>query len=1576
MRKEQIFTGITSQGGLLPADFLAALSDPKSGIDGLDPLSYRLAPGERLGEQVNRSWNRLKGCWANFQRALAAKESSDPTTTETRERWLLPLFQELDFGRLAAVKPLEIDGRTYSVSHGWGPVPIHLVGSHVDLDRRTPGAVGAAKASPHSLVQQVLNASDDHLWGIISNGFIFRLLRDNLALTRQAFVEWDLQAIFDGDLYPEFFLLWVVCHQSRFEIPSGGQPEKCWLEKWRKQAKDTGLRALENLRPGVEQAIAALGAGLISHKCNQGLREKLSTGQLSTQDFYRQILRLIYRLLFLLVAEDRSLLHPPLPSEVDGKDALEKAIQARRRYDEFYSIGRLRFLTRRRAGTPHPDLWHVLQFVTGKLGADAGCPELALPALGSFLWNAESTPALNQCLVSNRHFLEAVHSLAYIRDGDVRRIIDYKNLGSEELGSVYESLLELHPTVNADIGTFELQTAAGHERKTSGSYYTPDSLVQCLLDSALEPVIDEAVKGKEGPAAAEALLKLKICDPAVGSGHFLIAASHRLAKRIAAARTGEEEPSPEATRTALRDVIGRCLYGVDINPMAAELCRFNLWVEALEPGKPLSFLDHHIRVGNSLLGTTPELITTGLPDEAFSAIEGDDKEICKAWKRRNKEERDQKLRRLFDAPGSEVSSLIAGLAQEAKTVDQLPDAELADIEKKRRKYESLLASPAYGQQKLLADAWYAAFVWRKTKQFPYGVTTGVLRDLAARPDSTQPWMREEIVNLAGQYQFFHWQLAFPEVFGKGGFDCVLGNPPWERVKLQEKEWFAERSPEIANAPNAATRKRLIAQLIKDDPVLHQSFLEDCRRAEGESLLLRHSGRYPLCGRGDINLYTVFAEGLRNLLNEEGRAGSVLPSGIATDDTTKFFFQDVIDKQSLVSLFDFENRLGLFPAVDSRMKFCLFTVGRGLQPTSHNAEFAFFAHTVEDLQDPDRRFTLSAEDIALLNPNTRTCPVFRSRKDAELAKSIQRRIPVFISEHSDDGGRVIGTDAPWKAEITRTFDMARFGEKALTAAALELEGFVYGSGRFIGSENWIPILESKTFWHFDHRAATYDSIAEGEAMKGNCRELLPEEKKSPFNVVKGRYYLPAPIVAHYTQFHERDYWIAYRNITNTTNERTFVGTIIPRHASDYTTRLIFGGSATGTLAGCLISNLNSFIFDYISRQSLAGTNFSDYVMKQLPVLTPEKYSQLSGWNYIGQTPLDWLLSHFLELLYTAWDLEPFAQDCGWTGPPFRWDEKRRFLLRCELDAAFFHFCLPAETNGEWKLARKTDGCPCDETPEQIAELKKHFPTPRDAVAYIMDTFPIVRRKDEEKYDSDFRTKRVILEIYDAMQDSIRNGRPYQTRLDPPPADPCCQHPKLKIGILAYGSLINEPGPEITPRIRMRLSTTTPFSVEYGRYSQKRGGAPTVVPHVKGAPVPAEILVLEEGVTFEQARDMLWRRERHREATEERYTEGSTSTSVLVRELSDHPCVERLLYTDFNPIGKIPDPDPVELAQKAIESVNLAMQGLDGITYLQNNLSFGILTKLTPLYRDAILSKTNTGSLNEALQKIKSISKQGE
>ncbi len=610
-KSRELFLTIRAEGAILPPDLLQRIVSGDRELEGLKPDDYHLPKSEKLNEATSRSWNRLLGAWVSFRAAAAKLPDAESGTSLTRERWLQPLFQELGYGRLLLAKPIEADGKSYAISHGWNRTPIHLIGCRVDLDRSQQRTTTTTRSSPHSLLQEALNRSQEHLWGFVTNGLSLRVLRDNASLTRQAYVEFDIEAMMLGENYADFVLLWLLCHQSRVEAETS---KDCWLEKWSQASKERGVRALDQLRRGVEQAITALGRGFLSCQPNRKLREDLRSGALDPQDYYRQLLRLVYRLLFLFSAEDRGLLL--VPGEAHAA--------ARERYLTYYSTSHLRRLAERRTGTRHTDLFASLRLIMGKLGMDSGCRELALPALGSFLFSDKALPDLEHCDISNFELSEATRALAVTVSNGIRRPVDYKNLGAEELGSVYESLLELHPRVNLDAASFELSVASGHERKTTGSYYTPTSLIDCLLDSALEPVLNDAARK---PEPEKAILALKVVDPACGSGHFLIAAAHRIAKRLATARTGDEEPSPEAVRTALRDVIGHCIYGVDINPMAVELCKVNLWMEALEPGKPLSFLESKIQCGNALLGTTPALLTDGIPDAAFAPLEGDSSDL-------------------------------------------------------------------------------------------------------------------------------------------------------------------------------------------------------------------------------------------------------------------------------------------------------------------------------------------------------------------------------------------------------------------------------------------------------------------------------------------------------------------------------------------------------------------------------------------------------------------------------------------------------------------------------------------------------------------------------------------------------------------------------------------------------------------------------------------------------------------------------------------------------------------------------------------------------------------------------------
>ncbi len=734
MTRPTAFATVRTEGSLLPVDLLQRLAAVDPQLPGLTPADFDLEPNDRLHEAISRSWGRLTGAWASFRGALAQAQAArpdDPATGLTRDRWLLKLFAELGYKRLPAAAGLEVDGRSYPISHVWRSVPIHLVGAGLSLDTRTAGVAGAARTSPHGLVQDFLNRSDDHLWAFVSNGLRLRVLRDNLSLTRQAFVELDLEAMMDGEVYADFALLWLLCHRTRVEA---ARPEECWLERWAAVASEQGVRALEDLRGGVEAAIETLGAGFLRHPGNSALRQRLRAGSLARDDYYRQLLRLVYRLLFLCVAEDRGVLLDPRAPE-----------RARDTYARYYSTARLRSLAGRRRGTRHPDLWVALRLVLRSLGQQDGCPALGLPYLGSFLFSAAASPALDGADLANSDLLAAVRALALVQTGSAVRRADFKNLGAEELGSVYESLLELHPRLDLDAGTFALSTASGHERKTTGSYYTPTSLITCLLESALDPVLDEAAAK---PNPEQAILGLKVCDPACGSGHFLIAAGHRIARRLAQARTGDDEPSPEALRAALRDVVGHCLYGVDLNPMAVELAKVALWMEAVEPGKPLSFLDHHLKCGNSLLGATPRLLAEGIPDAAFEPIEGDDKAVCRKWKKVNREERESRQARLFDYAERQPWERLGDLQTELQKLEAAGDDTAAGLLEKERRYREMSQGEGYLFSRLWADAWCAAFVWRKDRETDYPITEEIFRRIERNPHDVPRHVREEVQRLA------------------------------------------------------------------------------------------------------------------------------------------------------------------------------------------------------------------------------------------------------------------------------------------------------------------------------------------------------------------------------------------------------------------------------------------------------------------------------------------------------------------------------------------------------------------------------------------------------------------------------------------------------------------------------------------------------------------------------------------------------------------------------------------------------------------------------------------------------------
>ena len=1322
---------VVSRGGLLPREILDRLSARGSDLPGTDPTDYGLVASERIADAVSRSWNRLVPLWADLAATLEADALPAPdrhATTFTRDRWLRPLLEELGFAPSGLARgEITVEDRSYPISHRWGAsVPVHQLGARVPLDRRTPGVPGAAAKSPHGLVQEFLNRSPAHLWGIVTNGLVLRVLRDNVSLTRQAYLEFNLERIFSDNSYSDFTVLWLCAHATRF---AGDPPSQCLLEQWNTEAARAGTRALDRLRDGVETAIKKLGEGFLAHPANSDLRLRLRGGGVGADDYLRALLRTVYRLLFLLVTESRDLLLDPKASEA-----------AQARYREFYSMERLRTLADRQRGSPHRDLWEQHRVVARALGDEAGAPAIGIAPLGGDLWSEEFVSALGHAVIDNHHLLAAVRALGSVRDREARvtRPVDYRNLGVEELGSIYESLLELH----AEIGpgpqpSFNLAAAAGSERKTTGSYYTPSSLIDRLLKSALDPVIQEA-EAADNPEAA--LLGLRVLDPACGSGHFLIAAAHRIADRLGRLRSEGNEPDPEMQRHALRQVIGHCVYGIDKNPMAVELCKVSLWLEAMEPGRPLNFLDHHVVCGNSLLGTTPRLLADGVPNEAFKALTGDDKEHVKKLRKANRAEQSQRDQGMFtwDSPQASDS---AKLRRAFATIDAYSDESVQLVRQKESKYQDLRESEFARRSKLAADAWCAAFVALKTADSPV-ITDRTVRILAGAPGSVDEETIDEINRLADEYQFLHLHLAFPDIFPilenlddatnkqcgwSGGFDCVLGNPPWDQIQYDPRETFAVLHPEIAVAPTMAARNALIDELARLEPEVHERYLEDVRHLDGLKHFIHASNKYPLGSVGRLNTAPLFVETMWDTISSAGRVGVITPTGIATDSFTQSFFNAMIDRQSLVSLYDFENGT-IFSGVHRSYKFSLLTL-TGNERLAQETQLLFSAHEVSDLDDTHRRFTLTPADFRLINPNTRICPIFRNHRDAELTKSVYRKVPVLIRESTPSHNS-------WNTQFQLMFMMNTDSGLFRTRAALESQGWTLRGNIFVrDNSRYLPLYEGKMMHHYDHRWATFQDLT--------ICNITDRQKVDPCFIVHPRYWVPEhEVVAN--SYEQTNWLLGWRGITNATNERTLIVSVFPAAGVGHSLPILWIDQSTPAHS-TLICTMASFICDFVTRQKTGGINMSLFILKQLAILDSEVTSSI----------VSFIRPYVLELTYTAWDLTGFAEDLGYHGPPFRWDDERRTLMRAELDALMFHL----------------------------------YGINRDDVDYIMGTFPIVERRDRERYDGAYRTKDLILDRYDALApfippaasptttpqltpDSL-NG--YQTFLNPPPADPSVAHP---------------------------------------------------------------------------------------------------------------------------------------------------------------------------------------------------------
>lgn len=1429
---------LTLEGNLIAPAMVASLNHRQASEQTEE--DYRIRKGLTVREEISTAFRVGQ---SHFDAFTKLQNPSVEATRRFARAFLAETFGFDDFAPSGGVISLLAGGR----------VPVVVVPpSEEKLDRRSPTLSTDRSRSPAFALQDYLNDSDNALWGLVTNGAVIRLMRDNASLTRPAYIEADLVQIFTNEDAASFAVLWLLIHRTRFGL-AGTPVTDCALERWREAGSREGEAARDRLAAQVETALEVLGSGFL--EANPELAARLKSGEIDRTEWFNELLRFVYRLIFLMVAEDRNLLHP----ETAKPDS-------RKLYAEGYSLAVLRAqATRAATWDKHHDRYEGIKVVFR--GLAHGETALGLPALGG-LFDAGMLPHLETARLRNRAFMEALYRLSWLSDKTGMVPVNWRAMETEELGSVYESLLELQPQLGDDGKTLTFASEAaeqkGNQRKTTGSYYTPDSLVQLLLDTTLNPVLDDREAKASDPV--EELLKLTVIDPACGSGHFLLAAARRIATRVARYRAGGI-PSAADFRHALREVACRCLYGVDRNPMAVELTKVALWIEALEPGRPLAFFDAQIRCGDSLIGVFDRaMLREGLPDEAYKPLTGDNKELSRRYARLNREQRDRakvhpQLFQSWSPP--EI------LAEQDRRLKEIEQDDLASVEAKARGFEAIRASDDWQRLKTASDLYISANFYMAAFFTPKAAGAASSTDVmpltehvwqAAGGQAPAEHLTRGATLTSQKVNAFHWFIEFPEIMERdGGFDVLIGNPPWERLKLQEQEFFAARSPVIAAAPNKAERQKLIDALEQSAPDspdgrLWRDFVFAKRTAEAASEFARSSGRYPLTGRGDVNTYALFAELFSRLAKPTGRAGVIVPTGIATDSTTQHFFASLVASSRLASLYSFFEVRKVFLATDDRSSFCLLTIGRSNQ----GAEFAFSLLNTTDLANSERRFRLTPAEIAAINPNTKTAPVFRSRADADLTAKLYSRAPVLIEERSQQDG---GDINPWGITFQRMFDMSNDSGFFRTPAQMEADGWQregvdWVRETAVGVERRVPLYEAKMIHHFDHRWATYGAGASDD--EEGARDCTLAEKQNPDFEPSPRYWVSedevilraarvpsalkgavrlargeggkgrhkadadaqesARAVAHKalvtwlagaipalegTPAREADIvrflgraqdwrgalkasperflldpktlaagaemqretpltaveltliaeghkdalslaellisakqprWLmGWRDICRSTDERTVIASVFPKAGVGHTMPIFFlnGGAE---LAAAHLAMWLSLTFDFIARLSVGGTHLTYSYLRQFAALPPSTFSK---------NDLDFIRPRVLELTYTSHAMEAWAEDLGYSGQPFAWNEDRRAQLRAELDLLF---------------ARKYGL-----TEEDLRYVLD--PAKVKGADYPSETFRVLKEKEVRLY-GEYRTERLVLEAWQQMEESRRpEALPVSVELPP-------------------------------------------------------------------------------------------------------------------------------------------------------------------------------------------------------------------
>ncbi len=1247
-------------------------------------------------------------------------------------------------------------------------------------------------------------------WGLLTNGGVWRLYWQDARSRAEEFFEIDLAALLGitaagapaeapGCTPAHGLKLFHLLFGRAAFLPQAWDREGRSFHAYARNearayeervSQDLGRRVFDDIFPALAQALAAGDL--------QSQKEKVGYGQFTRQRYtaaYLDEVReaaliLLYRLLFLFYAEDRRLLPVDDP-----------------RY-RAYSVRHLREEVRdkveagARWSTTMIRLWLALKGAFELI--DVGEDTIGMPAYNGGLFARERSLLLERSRVPDAVLAPIIDALSRRTEDAQRSWINYRDLSVSHLGSIYERLLEyslVHEVQAADdyrdLPEVDRVVArpASFARKVSGSYYTHDDLVRLVLRESVGLLAAERVAAFDKLLAgwkkkhtltppewdrldatdpASALLELKICDPAMGSGHFLVALVDDLADRVLEGVTaaqllvagqpwaahlveqGRPWQSPVVARAAhirrsiraqatqhgwsvtdaqlderhivRRMVLKKSIFGVDKNLMAVELAKTALWLHTFTVGAPLSFLDHHLKHGDSLHGERLPAVQQGLNALGMLFQQGELQRLERAAKNLTA------VADLTDVDTAEAQ-LSRQLAEEA-------DAQVAPL-------HALL--DFWRAMRWLQPGWPPGKTARLAKlgdeglRLALGELLSPQRNLVATlgagvVDGDGPAVAaanallQRCRELAQRERFFHWWTAFPTAFtgAEPGFDAVIGNPPWDRIKLQEVEWFAEREPAIAAQPRAADRKAQIAALQKKRSPLAAEYALAVARAEANARVLAKAGDYPLLGSGDVNLYSLFVERAQALVKPQGVVALLTPSGIAADKGAAEFFKSIATTGRLGALFDFENRKVFFADVHASFKFCTLVFGGALR-RFHHTRCAFFLHSLAELDQGGRALALTADDFALVNPNTGAAPVFRTQRDADITMRMYREHPVLVrrGEVTESRGELPDVKA-WPVQYARMFDMTNDSGLFKKASELQAQGFQpaplghWGQGKLEA----LPLYEGKMVQMFDHRAADVVVNAGNLHRAAQPASLSSTEKSDPARFPQPQYWVHSHDLPS-----DRPYALGFKDVTAPTNVRTMIAAMVPRVGLGNTLPVLQPDPAClpgeyARVAGLLMANLASFALDFLARQKVQGQHLNWFILEQLPVITPARFAEplppafaarmretgLMNGHHVQPTVADFVIPQVLALSYTAHDLAPFARDLGYVDaqgqvlPPFVWDEEDRRARTAALDALFFHLYGLGEADA----------------------------------AYILDTFPIVRQQDEAACGR-YRTRDEVLAL---------------------------------------------------------------------------------------------------------------------------------------------------------------------------------------------------------------------------------------